>query len=64
MNAPPAMRDLTAGTRIRHLAWLVAGTVRVAGGITSVHWDGLLADDEISTEGPVFPCDIEIVEAA
>jgi hypothetical protein len=55
------MRDLTAGTRIRHTAWETTGTVRVHPGVTAVRWDDCLAEDEISPEGPVFPSDVEVL---
>lgn len=61
MSAPTAMRDLTAGIRVRHLAWETSGTVRVTGHLASVRWDGLITEDEISSEGPVFPGDVEIL---
>jgi hypothetical protein len=61
VNAPAAMRDLTAGTRIRHIKWETTGTVRISSGLTCARWDDCLAEDEISTEGPVFPCDVEIL---
>lgn len=55
------MAGLTAGTRIRHLDWLMTGTVRVTEGVTSICWDESFAEDEISPEGVVFPCDVEII---
>jgi len=57
-----AMSDLTAGTRIRHLAWDTTGTVRVSGeGLVSVKWDGSFVEDEISDEGVVYPAHIEVI---
>lgn len=64
MTAPTALRDLTAGTRIRHTSWETTGTVKVSGGRVSVRWHGILGEDEISADGPVFPGDIEIIAVA
>lgn len=56
-----AMSDLTAGTRIRHPAWGMTGTVRVDGDLVSVKWDSSWVEDEISDDGPVGPADVEII---
>jgi hypothetical protein len=55
------MADLTPGTRIRHIEWQETGTIRVLGGVTEIRWDDVFGDYEISDEGPVFPCDVEII---
>ena len=55
------MADLTPGTRIRHIEWQLAGTIRVLGDVTEIRWDDTFGDYEISEEGPVFPVDVEIV---
>lgn len=55
------MADLTAGTRIRHVAWEMTGTVRVTGDVHEIRWDDTFGEIEISDGGPVFPEDIEIV---
>ena len=55
------MADLTPGTRIRHVEWQEAGTIRVIGGVTEIRWDDVFGEVEISEEGPVFPVDVEIV---
>lgn len=56
------MADLTPGTRVRHLEWLMAGTIRVTDGLVSIRWDDSFVEDEISTEGVVFPSDVEIIQ--
>ena len=58
------MADLTAGTRIRHLRWKMAGTIQVAEGLVSIRWDDSFVEDEISPEGVVFPHDVEITGRA
>ena len=66
-----AMSDLTAGVRVRHSRWGTTGTVKVeaygdvfaAGLLVYVPWDGMIVDDEISERGPVYPGDLEILEA-
>jgi hypothetical protein len=58
-----AMGDLTAGTRVRHLRWRTTGTVKVDGDLVHVPWNGIFVDDEISEQGPVYPEDLEILEA-
>ena len=55
------MADLTAGTRVRHVRWDTTGTIRVAGDVTEIRWDGSWVQDEISDEGVVFPGDVEII---
>jgi hypothetical protein len=55
------MADLTAGTRVRHVAWNATGTIRVAGDVTEIRWDASWVQDEISDEGVVFPGDVEII---
>ena len=61
MNGPVRMADLTAGTRIRHLRWLMTGTIRGAEGLVSIRWDDSFVEDEISPEGVVLPGDVEII---
>ena len=61
---PVTMADLTPGTRIRHIEWEMAGTIRVLGGVTEIRWDEAFGDYEISPEGPVFPSDVEILGEA
>ena len=61
MNGAVQMADLTAGTRIRHLRWEMAGTIRVADDLVSIRWDDSFVEDEISPEGVVFPGDVEII---
>ena len=58
------MADLTPGTRIRHIEWQEAGTIRVAGGVTEIRWDDVFGDYGISSERPVFPSDVEIIARA
>jgi hypothetical protein len=58
------MADLTAGTRIRHIEWDMTGTIRVAGDVTEIRWDGSPFQEEISDEGVVFPADVEIIGEA
>lgn len=58
------MADLTPGTRIRHVEWQEAGTIRVLGGTCEIRWDDVFGDYEISDEGPVFPGDVEIIGEA
>lgn len=59
--APVAMADLKDGTRVLHLEWLCAGTIRVAGVVTEVRWDDVAVHDQVSPEGPVFPSQLAIV---
>lgn len=61
MTTMTTMADLTPGTRIRHIEWLMAGTIRVFGDVTEIRWDDSWVQCEISPEGPVFPCDVEIL---
>jgi len=58
------MADLTDGTRVRHVEWQETGTIRACGGVTEIRWDDVFGDYEISDEGPVFPCDVEIIGRA
>ena len=55
------MADLTPGTRIRRIEWQETGTIRVIGGVTEIRWDNAFGEVEISEEGVVFPCDVEIL---
>ena len=55
------MRDLTAGTRIRHIRWCTTGTIHVADGQVSVIWDGSGIETQITEEGAVWPEDVEIL---
>jgi hypothetical protein len=56
------MADLTDGTRIRHIKWDLAGTIRVVGDVTEIRWDDVFGEVDISDEGTVFPADVEIVK--
>jgi hypothetical protein len=60
-SRPVTMADLTHGTRIRHIEWGDAGTIRVLGGVTGIRWDEIFGEIEVSPEGPVFPSDLEIL---
>lgn len=60
MTAPPTMDDLKDGTRVLHLEWLTAGTIRVSDHITEVRWEDVPGADLVSPEGPVFPSDLMI----
>ena len=61
MSVPVTMADLGSGVRVRHVHWLCTGTVKVAGGVTEIRWDGGFVADEVSPEGVVFPSDLEII---
>ena len=56
-----SMADLGDGVRVRHVAWDLTGTIRIAGPVSAVSWDSRFSDMEISEEGPVFPVDVEII---
>jgi hypothetical protein len=57
------MADLTPGTRIRHIKWDAAGTIRQVGDDFEIRFDGTFGEVQISDEGVVFPADVEILEA-
>jgi hypothetical protein len=60
-GAPVTMADLTPGTRVRHVTWGDTGTIRAAGEVTEVRWDGLAGEIAVSPGGPVSPSDLEIL---
>jgi hypothetical protein len=56
-----SMRDLTEGTRIRHLTWGDKGTIHVFGGRVFVKLDGMSPAAEIRPGGDIEPEDVEIL---
>ncbi len=61
-------RDLTEGTRVRHLTWVsgrgpALGTIRirVSDGTVWVKWDGFAEYDQITDGGIIRPEDVEII---
>lgn len=58
------MASLPPGTRIRHIGWDLAGTIRQLGEVREIRFDGVLGEIEISDDGPVRPADVEILEGS
>jgi hypothetical protein len=57
------MADLTDGTRISHVRFLLTGIIRVTDGVTEILWDTIFGGIQVSDDGPVYPQDVEVIAA-